>query len=142
MELFAVGRAPRAVEQADEIFEKRIRAAQSDEDEAIVLRIEWVSLLEVFPEIANCLPAFLVGGTDGEATLHLADKPCGRYACTLADNEEIVGVKAEMFGLEMDFGDASVSQDGWDASDEKLSQPVRRDVLLEEHTLAAGGYRT
>jgi hypothetical protein len=39
----------------------------------------------------------------------------------------------------MDFGDASVSQDRRDAADEKLRQPVGRDVLLEEHTLAAGG---
>jgi hypothetical protein len=38
LELFAVGSAPRALEQADEIIEKRVGAAQSDEDEAIVAR--------------------------------------------------------------------------------------------------------
>jgi hypothetical protein len=66
-----------------------------------------------------------------------------RFTCptrrAATDNEEVVGIEAEMLGLEMDFGDASVSQDRRDAADEKLRQPVGRDVLLEEHTLAAGG---
>jgi hypothetical protein len=42
----------------------------------------------------------------------------------------------------MDFGDASIGQDRRDAANEKLRQPVRCDVLLEEHALAASGYRT
>lgn len=107
-----------------------------------MLGIERFGLLEVFPEIANRLLAFFVGRTDCEATLHLPHEPCGRCACTCADNEEIVGVEAKMLGLEMDFSDSSVSQDGRDASDKELGEPVRRDVLLEEHTLAAGGDRT
>ena len=142
LELFAVNRAPRAVEQADEVFEKRVRAAQRDEDEAIMLGIERIGLLEVFPEIANRLTAFLVGGTDSEATLYLPDEPCVRFACPRTDNEEVVGIEAEMLGLEMDFGDASVGQNRRDASDEELDQPVRRDMLLEEHSLATSGDRT
>ena len=47
-----------------------------------------------------------------------------------------------MLGLEMDFGDAGIDQDRRNAADEKLRQPVGRDVLLEEHALAAGGNRT
>ena len=138
MEVFTVCRASGTVQQSDEIIEKRVRAAQGDEDDAIVLRIERVGLFEVFPEIANRLLTLVVDSTDGEATLHLPDESCGRCARTRADNEEIVGVEAQMLGLKIDFGDNSVGQDGRDASDEELSQPVRCHVLFEEYTLVAG----
>ena len=108
LEFFAIGRAPRAVEQPDEILEKRIRAAQRDEHEAVVLGIERIGLLEILPEIADGLLAFVVGGTDGEAAFHLPHEPRIRRACARADNEEVVRVEAEMLGLEMDFGNSSI----------------------------------
>jgi len=120
LEFFAVGRAPRAVEQPDEILEKRIRASQRDEHEAVVLGIERVGLLEIPPEVANGLLAFVVVGTDGEAAFHLPDEPRSRPACARADDENVVRIEAEMFGLEMDFGDAGIGQDRRDAADEQL----------------------
>jgi hypothetical protein len=85
-----------------------------------VLGIERVGLLEILPEVANGLLAFVVGGTDGEAALHLPDEPRSRRACARADDEDVVRIEAEMLGLEMDFGDAGISQDRRDAADEQL----------------------
>jgi hypothetical protein len=86
-----------------------------------VLGIERVGLLEILPEIANGLLAFVVGSTDGEAALHLPDEARSRRACARADDEDVVRIEAEMLGLEMDFGNAGICQDRRDATDEQLS---------------------
>ena len=107
-----------------------------------MLGIERIALLEILPEIADGLLAFVVSGTDGEAAFRLPYEPRIRRPCARADDEEVVRVEAEMLGLEMDFGDAGIGQDRRNAADEELSQPVGRNMLLEEHALAAGGDRT
>src|SRR5207244_2307443 len=50
LELGAVTRGTRAIEQADEVLQKSIRAAQRDEREAVVFLRE-MRAVEVFPEI-------------------------------------------------------------------------------------------
>lgn len=100
---------------------------------------ERIGFLEILPEIADGLLAFVAGGTDGEAAFHLSYEPRIRRACARADDEEIVRVEAEMLGLEMDFGYAGIGQDRRDAADEKLRQPVRCDMLLEERALSTRG---
>jgi len=119
-ELLAIGRASGAVEQPDKILEERVRAAQRHEDKAVVLGIERVGLLEILPEVANGLLAFVVGGTDGETAFHLPDEPRSRRGCARADDEDVVRIEAEMLGLEMDFGDAGIGEDRRDAADEQL----------------------
>ena len=86
-----------------------------------MLGIERVGLLEILPEIVNGLLAFVVGSTDGEAAFHLPDESRSRRACARTDDEDVVRIKAEMLGLEMDFGDAGIGQDRRDAADEQLS---------------------
>ena len=91
------------------MLEQRIRAAQRNEHEAVVLRED--AALEILPEIAHGLHAFFVRCAEGEAPLHLAHEPRIRRTCARGDNEEVVRVEAEMLGLEMDFGDAGIGQD-------------------------------
>ena len=118
LELFAVGRTSGAVEQSDEILKKRVCAALRDEYEAVVLGVERIGVLEVLPEIADGLLAFVVFSTDGETAFHLPYEP--RICRANADYEEVVRVEAEMLGLEMDFGDAGICQYRRYAADEEL----------------------
>ena len=70
-ELATATRGPRAIEEPGEVLEKRIRTAQRDKGEAVVI-LRKVRGVEVFPEIGDGLYALLVRRADGEAAFHLA----------------------------------------------------------------------
>lgn len=57
----------------------------------------------------------------------------------LANDQEVVCVPAEMFGLQVNFHDTAVAQDRRDAAHEQLSEPVYINVLLEEGAAPSGG---
>ena len=71
LELDAATRGPRAIEEPDEVLEKRLRTAQRDKREAVVF-LRKVRGVEVFPEIGDGLHALLVRRADREAAFHLA----------------------------------------------------------------------
>jgi len=110
-EICAVTRRAGAVQETDEVLKEGIGAALGHEHQAVVLRGEWVRVLEVLPKIQHGPPAFFVCRTDGEAAFDLTDElPIGRSRA-FTDNQKVVRVPAEMLCLETDLRHGCLGQD-------------------------------
>ncbi len=85
-----------------------------------MLGIERVGFLKSFQK-SPILLAF-VSAALGEAALHLPDEVRSRRASARADDKEVVRIEAEMLGLEMDFGNTGIGQEGGMLEQELASQ--------------------
>ena len=140
--LQGVTRRTGAIEKAYEMLQESVGTPLSDEDEPIMRRAERACVIEVFPEVANGLPAIVVRPAYGEAPLHLAAKLPGPYTGGVASNEKVVSVLAEALCLEVNLDHWTVDQDWWNAPHEHLCEPVSPNMLLKECSCSACGGRT
>jgi hypothetical protein len=123
------------------VVEKDVRSPQRDEGESVCGKVEQTGVLEVFPEVADRLDAFRIRGTDSKRPLDLAEKPSLLTTSRLADQQKIVCIQAQVFGLEMNLCRCAIEEDGWYRSDQKQRQQVCVNVLFEDVPSAACGGR-
>lgn len=138
-EIGGILRRPGTVEQPPEASKEHLRPSLHDQRQAIG-RGRKSCAVEVLSEIQHRLLAVLVRGTHGEGALDLTGEPAA-LAAALTDDEEVIGLPAQVVGLETHLHHARVDQDRWDPPDQQLRKPVSIDIPLEERTGAAGGER-
>ena len=138
LEVGAVARGARAVEQPDEVLQQRVRAAKRNEHEAVVVLGE-LRAFEVFPEVADGLHALVVRRADGEAPLHLASEVAYRAAraSQTIRKSSVCQPRRSVWKL-TSLTVVSIRMGGI-AADQELRQPVGADMLLEKRASTPGG---